>query len=253
MRQVERLGQMARNLLEGNFESISLDDLRELAGEQGVESLLILRDLRGRLEQAGYVRDGRAGLELTPRAIRRIGELALEDIYGALKRGAPGAHATLPPRRRRDHHRAQQARTSSASPRTSTRSARCATRCCAIPRTRACRSRIEPAGPRGLGHRPADRHHDGAPARHELVDVVVGALAGGEARRDRDGPADPHALPARPLLHRRLLHARARAAHPRAARAGLEHGGPVHEPAGRPARGAAADRPLSRPRTSRSS
>ena len=95
MRQVEKLGQMARNLLEGNFESISLDDLRELAGEQGVESLLILRDLRGRLEQAGYVRDGKAGLELTPRAIRRIGELALEDIYGALKRGAPGAHATL--------------------------------------------------------------------------------------------------------------------------------------------------------------
>ncbi len=95
MRQVERLGQMARNLLEGNFESISLEDLRELAGEQGVESLLILRDLRGRLEQAGYVREGEAGLELTPRAIRRIGELALDDIYGALKRGAPGSHATL--------------------------------------------------------------------------------------------------------------------------------------------------------------
>jgi len=95
MRQVERLGQLARNLLEGNFQSISLDELRELAGEEGVESLLILRDLRGRLEQAGYVREGQAGLELTPRAIRRIGELALDDIYGALKRGAPGGHATL--------------------------------------------------------------------------------------------------------------------------------------------------------------
>jgi uncharacterized protein with von Willebrand factor type A (vWA) domain len=94
MRQVERLGQMARNLLEGNFESISLDELRELAGEEGVESIMILRDLRGRLEQAGYVREGQAGLELTPRAIRRIGELALEDIYGALKRGAAGAHQT---------------------------------------------------------------------------------------------------------------------------------------------------------------
>jgi uncharacterized protein with von Willebrand factor type A (vWA) domain len=95
MRQVERLGQMARNLLEGNFEQISLDELRELAGEEGVESLLILRDLRSRLEQAGYVRSGQQGLELTPRAIRRIGELALEDIYGALKRGQPGAHSTL--------------------------------------------------------------------------------------------------------------------------------------------------------------
>jgi uncharacterized protein with von Willebrand factor type A (vWA) domain len=95
MRQVERLSQLARNLLEGNFSSISLDELRELAGEEGVESLLILRDLRGRLEQAGYLREGQGGLELTPRAIRRIGELALEDIYGSLKRGAPGAHQTL--------------------------------------------------------------------------------------------------------------------------------------------------------------
>jgi uncharacterized protein with von Willebrand factor type A (vWA) domain len=94
MRQVEKLGQMARNLLEGNFQSISLDELRELAGEEGVESMIILQDLRGRLESAGYVRDGQGGLELTPRAIRRIGELALDDIYGALKRGAPGAHAT---------------------------------------------------------------------------------------------------------------------------------------------------------------
>jgi uncharacterized protein with von Willebrand factor type A (vWA) domain len=95
MRQVERLGQLARNLLEGNFSSISLDELRELAGEEGVESLLILRDLKSRLEQAGYVREGQGGLELTPRAIRRIGELALEDIYGSLKRGSPGAHQTL--------------------------------------------------------------------------------------------------------------------------------------------------------------
>ncbi len=94
MRQVERLGQMARNLLEGNFQSISLDELRDLVGEEGVESMIILQDLRGRLEQAGFVREGQGGLELTPRAIRRIGELALDDIYGALKRGAPGAHAT---------------------------------------------------------------------------------------------------------------------------------------------------------------
>ncbi len=94
MREIERLGQMARNLLEGKLDQISLEDLRDLAGEQGVESLLILRDMRRSLEEGGYLRQGDAGLELTPRAIRRIGELALEDIYGSLKRGSPGAHAT---------------------------------------------------------------------------------------------------------------------------------------------------------------
>jgi uncharacterized protein with von Willebrand factor type A (vWA) domain len=95
MREVERLGRLARNLLEGRFEQISLDELREIAGDEGVESILILRDMRQRLEEGGFVRPGENGLELTPRAIRRIGELALEDIYGSLKRGAPGAHATL--------------------------------------------------------------------------------------------------------------------------------------------------------------
>ncbi|HXZ86017.1 MAG TPA: VWA domain-containing protein [Myxococcota bacterium] len=95
MREVERLGRLARNLLEGRFEQISLDELREIAGDEGVESILILRDMRQRLEEGGFVRAGDNGLELTPRAIRRIGELALEDIYGSLKRGAPGGHATL--------------------------------------------------------------------------------------------------------------------------------------------------------------
>ncbi|MFI5314241.1 MAG: hypothetical protein ACHQ6T_00940, partial [Myxococcota bacterium] len=94
MREIERLGRLARNLLEGRFDQISLDELRELAGEEGVESILILRDMRRNLEEGGFIRPGENGLELTPRAIRRIGELALEDIYGSLKRGAPGAHAT---------------------------------------------------------------------------------------------------------------------------------------------------------------
>jgi len=94
MREIERLGQLARNLLEGRLDQISLDELRDLAGDQGVESILILRDMRRSLEEGGYLRQGESGLELTPRAIRRIGELALEDIYGSLKRGSPGAHAT---------------------------------------------------------------------------------------------------------------------------------------------------------------
>jgi uncharacterized protein with von Willebrand factor type A (vWA) domain len=94
MHEIERLGQLARNLLEGRFDQISLDELREIAGDEGVESILILRDMRRNLEEGGFVRPGEGGLELTPRAIRRIGELALEDIYGSLKRGAPGAHAT---------------------------------------------------------------------------------------------------------------------------------------------------------------
>src|SRR5215831_16626394 len=53
MHEIERLGQLARNLLEGRFDQISLDELREIAGDEGVESILILRDMRRNLEEGG--------------------------------------------------------------------------------------------------------------------------------------------------------------------------------------------------------
>ena len=94
MRQVEALSQMAQDLLDGNFEELPLDQLREMLGDEGVQSIMILRDLEQRLERAGYLAQGEGGPELTPRAIRRIGELALDDIYAQLKRGQSGAHET---------------------------------------------------------------------------------------------------------------------------------------------------------------
>jgi uncharacterized protein with von Willebrand factor type A (vWA) domain len=94
MRQAQALSDLARNLLEGNFEQISPDELRELMGDEAAQSFLILRDLESALERSGYLRQGQDGLELTPRAIRRIGELALEDIYSQVSRGTPGSHET---------------------------------------------------------------------------------------------------------------------------------------------------------------
>jgi uncharacterized protein with von Willebrand factor type A (vWA) domain len=108
MREIERLGQMARNLLEGKLDQISLQDLRELAGEQGVESLLILRDMRRSLEEGGYLRRGDGGLELTPRAIGASASSRSRTSTGRSARLAGRAH-DQPPRRRPDHDRAHQA------------------------------------------------------------------------------------------------------------------------------------------------
>ena len=94
MQQIEALSQLARDLLEGNYENLPMDQLRDMLGEEGVQSIMILRDLESSLEQRGYLRQGDDGLELTPRAIRKLGELALDDIYSALKRGGAGAHET---------------------------------------------------------------------------------------------------------------------------------------------------------------
>jgi uncharacterized protein with von Willebrand factor type A (vWA) domain len=82
--------QMARDLAEGNLEQISLDQLREMLGEDAARSLIWIRDLESTLERAGYLRGGDP--QLTPRAIRRIGAHALAEVYAALRRDRPGAH-----------------------------------------------------------------------------------------------------------------------------------------------------------------
>jgi uncharacterized protein with von Willebrand factor type A (vWA) domain len=92
---IQALEQLARDLAEGNFESLSQEALRELLSQGALRSLLWIRDLPQTLREAGLLRPGDAGLELTPRAIRRIGAQALASVYGALRKGRPGSHDTV--------------------------------------------------------------------------------------------------------------------------------------------------------------
>lgn len=89
---IEALEGLARDLAAGRLPALSPEELGELLGEDAARSLVLLRDLRSSLERAGYLREGAE--ELTPRAIRRLGAQALAQVYGALRRGRPGAHET---------------------------------------------------------------------------------------------------------------------------------------------------------------
>jgi uncharacterized protein with von Willebrand factor type A (vWA) domain len=89
---VERLERMARDLAQGNFQQVSPEELAELLGSGAARSLVMLRDLRSSLTRAGYLREDAD--QLTPRAIRRLGASALAQVYGALRKGRPGAHDT---------------------------------------------------------------------------------------------------------------------------------------------------------------
>lgn len=93
--EIESLERLARDLAEGNLESLTPDQLRDLLSDDAVESVILLRDLQGELRRAGYLRDGTEGPELTPRAIRRIGAQALASVYGALRKGRSGGHETV--------------------------------------------------------------------------------------------------------------------------------------------------------------
>lgn len=83
---------LARALAEGRIEEISPEQLADLLSEGAQQSLVMLRGLERELGEAGYVRRRGGRLELTPRAIRRLGASALAEVYGALRRGRPGGH-----------------------------------------------------------------------------------------------------------------------------------------------------------------
>jgi len=90
--QLEALERIARDLASGNFEEISPEELSELLSEGAARSIVLLRDLETSLREAGYVRMRGGRLELTPRAIRRLGANALAEVYGALRKSRPGSH-----------------------------------------------------------------------------------------------------------------------------------------------------------------
>ncbi len=93
-RRIEALEDLARALREGRLEALRPEDLAGLLGEGALRSLVLLRDLRSTLERAGYLRSRGEALELTPRAIRRLGANALAAVYGTLRKGRPGRHET---------------------------------------------------------------------------------------------------------------------------------------------------------------
>jgi uncharacterized protein with von Willebrand factor type A (vWA) domain len=66
--------------------------LEEVLSDQDQEWLDRWSGIEDQLIDAGFVKKGRRGLELTPKAVRRIGEKALEDVYSSLKNQGIGEH-----------------------------------------------------------------------------------------------------------------------------------------------------------------
>jgi uncharacterized protein with von Willebrand factor type A (vWA) domain len=93
---MERMEELRR--LEGQLSSMQLRDvdkelLEKLLGgdpKQDFEGVMRMQSL---LEDGGYVLEQGDRFELTPRGIRRVGQLALRDIYQQLRRDGMGRHS----------------------------------------------------------------------------------------------------------------------------------------------------------------
>jgi len=90
---LDQLEQMLRGASSpGALAEVDIDRVRDLLGDESAESLERLSELARMLEEAGLVDNHEGQLRLTPRAIRRLGQNALGDLYRRLLRDRAGRH-----------------------------------------------------------------------------------------------------------------------------------------------------------------
>jgi uncharacterized protein with von Willebrand factor type A (vWA) domain len=83
--------------LRQDYPGARLDDVDEEAvrralGRSAVDDMETLRQIERELEQQGYLQRNAGKLELTPKAVRRLGETALRRIFADLPEGGYGDH-----------------------------------------------------------------------------------------------------------------------------------------------------------------
>src|SRR5688572_20204825 len=97
MEQLEELEKLERELNAArhgdNLDELDAERVGELLGADAQQTLEQLKDLAQQLEDAGYLEWRGDELQLTPRAIRKVGQKALQDVFAYLKRDAFGKHA----------------------------------------------------------------------------------------------------------------------------------------------------------------
>jgi uncharacterized protein with von Willebrand factor type A (vWA) domain len=94
MKQMEELEQELRGVRDlSDLERLSPEQMERLAGAEARRELEQLQELSRKLEEAGYLERDGDEMKLTARAIRKIADKALADIFARLKRDRFGGHA----------------------------------------------------------------------------------------------------------------------------------------------------------------
>ncbi len=91
--ELDQLEQMLRGITQpGALAEVDTDRVRELLGSDAAQSIDRLSELAQMLEDAGLVQNKEGQLELTPRAIRRLGQHALSELFEGLSLDRLGGH-----------------------------------------------------------------------------------------------------------------------------------------------------------------
>lgn len=93
MKEMQQLQEMEQNLLSGNPEKIDPQQLQDLMGQAAGQDFENLQEMQSMLEEAGFLISKEGRVQLSPKGVRRIGQLALQDIYTNLLRDKNGTHS----------------------------------------------------------------------------------------------------------------------------------------------------------------
>jgi len=94
MKGLEDLEQDLLNAVRSNDASqLDVDEIGRLVGDEARRMAEELQEFVRMLEEAGFIQRKGKQWALTPRAIRKIGERALQDIFGRIDRGLAGDHS----------------------------------------------------------------------------------------------------------------------------------------------------------------
>lgn len=98
MEQLQQLEGLEKQLegvrWDGDPQQVDAEKLRDLLGDEAFQSVQNMKDIASELEAAGYIMKTKDGLQLTPLAMRKIGQKALRDIFSFIKRDRFGQHDT---------------------------------------------------------------------------------------------------------------------------------------------------------------
>ncbi len=94
MREMERLKKLEEDLFSGNLQNLDLEALKEMLGERAWQDIQTLQRIMMMITESGYVTQQGGRQKLSPKGIRKIGQLALRDIYQNLLRDRLGNHAS---------------------------------------------------------------------------------------------------------------------------------------------------------------
>ena len=102
---------LEEDLFSGNLGGLDLEAIREMLGDKPWQDVQELQRIMKMIADSGYVLQQGGQQKLTPKGVRKIGQLALRDIYQGLLRDRPGDHSADRRGRRGDPSRGNAART----------------------------------------------------------------------------------------------------------------------------------------------